>query len=140
MARITVTDLRAIFSTALDDTTLGAFINVANILTNVIPASAANPPLSDAELFEIERWLAAHFADIRDPVAIRSKVGDGEQHSFPYSVTTAWGKGLNLTVYGQQVLVLDRSSFLANLGIPRGTFRAAPREDSKNFTRHLTKD
>ena len=140
MARVTAAGVELIFSTTLTDAQLDAFINTATILVDVVAQNAADcdPDLSASELVEIERWLAAHFASIRDPVSLRSKIGDAEAWHFPAAVTTAWGKALNLTPYGQMAVALDRTGTLANLGKQRASFRAAPRENSENFTDGLT--
>src|SRR3990167_7086656 len=139
MARVTVAEVEEIFDTDLTDAQITAFITVANILVTNTCATSTSPALDTDELKEIERWLAAHFADIRDPIGLRIKMGNAEQWSFPAAVTTAWGKGLNLTPYGQMAIAIDRSGKLAALGLRKGSFRASPREDSDSFTENLTK-
>ena len=54
---VTTEDVKQIFETETTD--LGPFIVAAEQITARLP-SDVNP----AEKFEIERWLAAHFADI----------------------------------------------------------------------------
>lgn len=139
MARVTYDEVKEIFDTDMPADQITAFITAANLLVTNTCATSTVPALSAAELKEIERWLAAHFADIRDPVGLRIKIGDAEQWSFPAAVTTAWGKGLNLTPYGQMAIAIDRSGKLAALGLRKGSFRASPREDSDSFTENLTK-
>lgn len=139
MARVTIAELEDIFDTDLSDSSLSSFINTANLLVTNVLATSTSPTLSAAELKDIELWLAAHFACIRDPISLRAKIGDAEAWHFPAAVTTAWGKGLNLTPYGQMAISIDRTGRLAGLGRIKGSFRAAPREDSDNFTDNLTK-
>jgi hypothetical protein len=138
VCRVTVSEVKEIFDTNIDSGKIQACIKSANIL--VTRKIAVLGELETDELKEIERWLAAHFASIQDPVALRERVGDAEQWSFPASVTTAWGKGFNLTPYGQQAIALDSTNTLATLaaGLIKGKFRASPRENSSNFTPGLT--
>lgn len=139
MSRASVSDVQEILDTDLTSVQITACLTIANLMTTNICAASTNPALGADELKEIERWLAAHFAAIRDPVALRAKIGDSEQWSFPASVTTAWGTGLRLTPYGQQAIAADRSGLLGRAGLMKGSFRAGPREDSKHFTRGITK-
>lgn len=138
--RVTGDEVKEIFDTTLTATQLAPFITAANLLTTNVPGASTNPVLAAEELKEIERWIAAHFACIRDPISLRERLGDAESWAFPASVTTAWGMGLKLTAYGQQAIAMDRTGTLAKLGLMRGSFRAAPRENSSNFTDGLTTD
>ena len=138
MARVTVAEVQEIFSTDMSSTLITAFITTANVLVNSTCA-LADPALGADLLKQVELWLAAHFANTRDPIALRAKVGDAEQTSFPVAVTTAWAMGLKLSPYGQMALALDTSGLLADLGLRKAKLRAAPREDSANFTENLTK-
>lgn len=138
MARVTYEEVREIFDTTLGPDKLTACITAATNLVDHITAADATPAMSTAELKEVERWLAAHFGCIQDPISLRSKIGDSDAWHFPAAVTTAWGKNLNLTPYGQQAVAMDRTGFLANLGLMKGKFRASPRENSDRFTDNLT--
>lgn len=129
-------DMSLIYDTTLTDPQLQAFLDTASVIVTDNLSSAG---LSAATLAQIEKWLAVHLACMRDPIPLRSKIGDAEAWNFPASVTTAFGQGLKLTPYGQQVLVLDYSGKLAKLGLMRATFKAAPREDSDNYSERLTK-
>jgi hypothetical protein len=139
MARVTTSEVEDIIDTDLTDGQITAMIAIANLMVTNGPATSSNPSLGADELKEIERWLSAHFVCVRDPVSLRAKLGDAESWNFPASVTTAWGKGLNLTPYGQQAIALDRTGILAKSGLMKASFRAAPREDSDNYTENLTK-
>src|SRR6185295_20398887 len=103
MARITVDDLRDIFDTDIEYAKLLTFIQTAHVLVNQVVEPKG--VLDSDGLFQVELWLAAHFASIKDPIALRSKIGDSEAWLFPAAVTTAWGTGLKLTPYGQMALV-----------------------------------
>ncbi len=139
MSRVSTDDVRDIFDTTLEDNSILAMISVADSIVSNGPALATNVALTTTELKEIERWLAAHFCCIMDPISLQEKIGDSMARKFPETVTTAWGPGLKLTVYGQQALMMDRSGTLASMGKMKATFRAAPREDSEKFTRGLDK-
>lgn len=54
------------------------FIEVANVLTSEVAtcATAKGKTLSTDKLREIERWLAAHFYSMRDPLFKSNKTAD----------------------------------------------------------------
>lgn|SRR3990167_6565106 len=139
--RVTVEEVKEIFSTTISADKISACITTANQVVTNGPATSAspNPVLTADELKECERWLAAHFANIQDPIALREKIGDSDAWNFPASVTVAWGRGLSLTPYGQMAIAIDRTGKLASLGLRKASFRAAPREDSDAYTENLTK-
>ena len=139
MGRCTIAEVEEIIQTDESDATIQACIDVANLIVTAGPAASSTPALGAAHLKEIERWLSAHFVAIKDPVSLRSVIGDSESWAFPASVTVAWGKGLNLTPYGQQAIAIDLTGELAKLGQKRGSFRAGPREDGSRFSKGLTK-
>lgn len=116
MARVTPAEVREIADIDVAVTNLNPFILVANqLVTELCTASS----LDDDRLKEIERWLSAHFACIRDPQRDNEKAGSvGEK--FQYKVDL----GLNQTRYGQQAMLLDTSNALnnANKGVPRASF------------------
>ena len=140
MARVTVNEVHEVVDTELEYDQVTACIAAANVIVSRTCAASTNPSLTAAELKEIERWLAAHFVCIRDPRELRSSLHDAEAWFFPAAVTTAWGKGLNLTPYGQQAIALDFSGQLANLSKQRASFRVSPRENSNAFTEGQTTD
>ena len=137
--RATVAEVKEIIETDLSDAQITASLTIANILVTAGPAASKSPALGSDHLKEIERWLAAHFVCIRDPVSLRAKLGEAESWNFPASVTVAWGKGLNLTPYGQQAVGIDLTGELAKLGMRQGKYKAARREDSDFYTERLTK-
>ncbi len=86
---------------------LAPFIDTANLLVTDV---CGGFEYSDAKLEMIERWLAAHFYAIRDMRASREQAGSVSQ-AFQYKVDL----GLNVTMYGQQVLRLDTEGGFAAL-------------------------
>lgn len=103
MAVVIDSDVKAILDTEIDTT---PFILAASVLIRQHLA-AANLPAD--LLFELERWLAAHLACVRDArfTQVRSdSVGMTYQQSKP-------GIGLDATSYGSQVKLLDPTGILA---------------------------
>lgn len=70
--------------------------------------------LSDETLEEIELWLSAHFAAIREMRRSQEAVGKANV-SYQYFVAA----DLRNTMYGQQAIVLDHTGTLAAIGQPR---------------------
>jgi hypothetical protein len=83
-------------------------IKAANLLVTDMLASKG---LSADLMKEVERWLAAHFAAMTEQTVAQEGIGDARA---VYEGKT--GMGLQFTRYGQQVMVLDHSGTLANLG------------------------
>jgi len=104
--RVTHEEVLEIIDTDIEDTT--PFITIANLL---VTAKLSGESLEDAHLKEIERWLAAHFVAIRDPRALSEGIGDAR-----VTYTFESGKGLEATPYGQQVLTLDTTGKMKQLG------------------------
>jgi hypothetical protein len=106
MARTTAAKVQAIIQTKAS-ISLDPFIETANHLVTKV-CTSSNYDATDLEL--IERWLAAHFYAVRDPRRLREKAG-------PVSAEYKgkWDLKLNLTEYGQQVLLLDYEGHFAAL-------------------------
>ena len=110
--RVTADEVGAIIDYDTDIITdISAFITAANLTVTAMLSSAG---LSDDQLKEIERWLAAHFIAIQDPRAKSKEFGDSKE-DYEGAVV---GEGLKLTRYGQQVLVLDTSGTMASASGP----------------------
>lgn len=110
MARVTAADVLQIIKTKVDDASIPTFISAANILVT----AKCGGYYPDAELKEIERWLAAHFISVADPRLRSESFGD---NSVVYIATSMVGEGLASTPAGQQVLLLD---YLGKLNKLRG--------------------
>lgn len=95
---------------AILDTTINTqpFIVLAVLL---IDQHLSNQGLSTALMRELQRWLAAHFACMRDPRFTQVKT---ENDSFTYE-HGPMGQGLRSTKYGQQVLAMDPTGILAEV-------------------------
>ena len=107
MARVTDAEVREIIEIDSSITDLTPFITPANL---IVTKECTDSSLDAAQLKEIERWLAAHFVAIRDMRSAREQAGQ-------VSIGYQWKLGLNLqvTMYGQQAIMLDTSGALANL-------------------------
>lgn len=108
--RVTEAEVRMIceVDTAITGATFDVFISAANILVNGIVGLPA------ATLKEIERWLSAHFVSIRDQRV--SSESAGVSQSFQVSL----GLNLQVTMYGQQALMLDTTGYLLRKSLSKG--------------------
>jgi len=86
---------------------LTPFILVANQLVTEL---CTDSDYEDARLKEIERWLSAHFYQIRDQAVASEKAGSVGQN-FQYKI----GLILQQTKYGQMAMLLDTAGNLAQL-------------------------
>lgn len=114
-SRITVADLIEIFDTELTESQLGAFVNSAHYL---IQANLLSSGLGNDILTEIHKYLAAHFASLRDQRIESERVADV---SMKYQGKT--DMYFESTFYGQMALTLDSSGKLANLHLKPATFQ-----------------
>ena len=122
MARVTDYEVKEILDTDIDTT---PFITAANlIVTDILGTSDLNSDL----LMEIERWLAAHLASVRDQQPSRERIGDAEIY---YRGTS--GLGLNATLYGQQVMMLDTTGAMSNIGKKKVLFTAIDLDLDDNY-------
>ena len=114
MARVTQAEVEAI--TDIDSSVdVSPFITTANTLIDSVLLDYGH---SDAMLTLIELWLSAHFAKILELHPAEERVG-------AVGTSYQWKLGLNfqVTMYGQQALMLDTSGILMALqegkGIPK---------------------
>ncbi len=92
----------------LSDATIDAFISASELTVNDVLSSSG---LSSDQLFEIKRWLSAHFAASMQHSLLSRQIGEtSEKYAFLV------GKGLDGSFYGQQVKILDTSGILTNIG------------------------
>ena len=104
--RVSADEVKEILDTTLTDSAIEAFIGAANLTVTKI---LGDEDLTDDELKEIERWLTAHLiACTRERQIMKEAVG---QASVTYAGVTK--TGLDATLYGQQVKLLDTTGLLA---------------------------
>lgn len=103
--RVTPMEVKQIISTTLDPT---PFIMAASTLVDNV---LSGTDLSADTLYEIERYLAAHFMTARQQQVRSQKIGDAQE-----TYSTAFGEMLKSSTYGQMALVLDTSGKLADVG------------------------
>lgn len=107
--RTTAANVKNIIETELSDTIVDAYINSAARLIDTVFSDGA---LGEEILTEIEMWLAAHMiASTREQQTAEAKAGST---SIKYQGNT--GLGLDSTMYGQTVKILDTTQRLADLG------------------------
>lgn len=118
--RVTESEVKEIFET---DKTITAFITTAN---KIVTKNLEGEGLEDDTLKEIERWLSAHLASVYDKknMATEQEIGDA---SVVYG--TKKGLGLDNTMYGQNVKLLDSTGILANLGQKKATIEVIGTSD-----------
>lgn len=105
--RVTSTEVQEIIETDLSPLTINTYISAANLTVSAFLGSST--VLSAAQLKEIERWLTAHLmASTRVRQAQDEKAGEA---SIKYQGKTEMG--LDGTLYGQQVKLLDTTGTLA---------------------------
>lgn len=110
MARVTSSEVKEILNTTL---TLDAFITAANL---IVTDHLGTSGLSAERLKEIERWLTAHFAVVRD---VDENVMSKSTGDASVSIMGKSGLGLDGSRYGQQVKLLDSTGRLSDLGKTR---------------------
>jgi len=104
VARICVVD-----EDTYDEATFeAAFLEPASWLVQDVCEPAYDPAASEAKLEIIERYLAAHFYSVTDPVSISEWIGSVRTF-YEYKVDLH----LNVTRFGQQAMLLDTSGALA---------------------------
>lgn len=111
MARTNAVDVLAIMDVNDSNASLymQAFVNAAN---SIVTANLGSSELGVSTLTEIEKWLAAHLYTIKLGGQVqREKIGETD---ISYNITT--GVGLDSTLYGQTVKMLDTTGILSNLG------------------------
>jgi len=109
VARISAQEVKDIMDISLDNEDITPFINTANIIVNDVLIGQG---YGSNTLVEIEKWLSAHFVSIRSPQVKQEKIGDA---SVVYQSGVV-AKGLESTLYGQQVKLLDYKGVLSSLG------------------------
>lgn len=105
--RVDANEVKEIIDTALGESTIEAFITAANVIVTSLLGSSG---LGTAHLKEIERWLTAHLISCARDRTVRTE--QAGQASITYE-TQPLGKGLDASLYGQQVKLLDTTGILA---------------------------
>ncbi len=112
--RVDSTDVMELFADEAPDASeaqVTQAIKTSNLIINTRLVPALTPsmaPLSEDTLFEIEKYLAAHFVALIDTPRGRETVGGAIAESAQYQVDL----GLLYTKYGQQAVMLDATGTL----------------------------
>ena len=122
--RVNADEVKEIIDTSLSDPVIEAFISAANPTVTELLGSITS--LSAVQLKEIERWFTAHLiACTRERQIDKETTG---QAGATYSGQTEMG--LDATMYGQQVKVLDTSGIMAQrIGKKLASVYAIPTTD-----------
>ncbi len=108
-------DIKEILDTELTAAQLAPFCTAANFLVY----EKVSGTISDEDyLKEIAKWLGAHLAACSLEREVKTE--EAGEYSATYSGTSSLG--LDATLYGQQVKVLDTTGALANLGKKKAYF------------------
>lgn len=110
--RTNATDVLAIMDTDLSEREVSPFITPANL---IVTSKLSSSGLSDELLTEIEKWLSAHLASCLSRSVGKEKIADMEITYDGFKP----GQGLESTIYGSQVLLLDTTGTLGDLGKKR---------------------
>ncbi|MFP4019432.1 MAG: hypothetical protein ACLFUH_09305 [Bacteroidales bacterium] len=107
--RTTVEEVKNILDTDLDDAIIEDYIETANLqVTDTI----GDKGLGEDRLRQIEKYLAAHFV-----VVTRERQAEMEEiDNARIRYAGTFGKYLEMSSYGQQVLILDTTGNLASSG------------------------
>lgn len=104
--RVSEEEVEEIITTSLN---IDPFIKTANqIITNHLTGKG----LSSDTLILVELWLSAHLVACADPQLKEETIGDAKETKNVGPL----GKGLEASVYGQQVKLLDTTGTLAAMG------------------------
>lgn len=112
---VTQEQVLAIMDTSLTESQILPFLTTAQA---IVDSHLASAELSSSLLDEITKYLAAHFACLKSPFAIRKKIWDAEE-TYGYK----GGEGLDATPYGETVKMLDSTGILlSKIGNQNVTF------------------
>jgi hypothetical protein len=113
----TVSELRQILTTSVNDTDLQAFIDSADLF---IQQNLGTSDLGVEILEQITKWFAAHMVfSSRERLSIKEEAGTAK-----IEYAGSYGAGLQSTPYGQMVLTLDTTGFMASLAGKKIKFKS----------------
>lgn len=116
--QITETEVKAIMEDHVDESRLTIFIRTAKLTVDNLLVGKAT--YTDATLTEIQLYLAAHYAA---STVYRQSIRE-ENLTSNVSYNSIKGIGLDATMYGQQVKILDSDNILSDLSKNRAVFRS----------------
>ncbi|MFW5701286.1 MAG: hypothetical protein ACOCWM_06305 [Cyclobacteriaceae bacterium] len=106
--RVTVSEIKEIYPTSLEDDVIEPYIDIANDLVT----EKLTGMHGDERLAIIEKFLTAHLiVTTRDRQATWQELGDARVR-----YTDVFGEGLKSTTFGQTALLLDTNGILASSG------------------------
>lgn len=105
MPRTNKSDVKDIVDTELNDSSIDAWIEMANDLADDI---SVNGSINTNRLTRIEKLLSAHFIRLQEPGVETESVKDAS-----FDFTGDFGMDLNMTRYGQAAKRLDTTGTLS---------------------------
>lgn len=118
----TIANVKNILDTELLDANITAYIAMAD---NMLDAIMAGKTIATAILEDMATWLTAHLIVVSKERQSAKMEIDDTKNTF----TGSFGKSLEGTTYGQQVLILDYTGTFANLGKKMVNFYIVPEDD-----------
>lgn len=108
---VTVAEVQEIIDTTLTEPSITAYISAADSVVQAVLGT--DTTLTANHKKEIEQWLAAHLiASTQEPQISKAEAGGA---SVTYQGVT--GKGLESTLYGQQVLIMDTTGKMRQIEV-----------------------
>jgi len=98
---------------------MGPYIGMAHTVVQANLKALKKCGLTDSELFELERWLSAHFMSTAGKESSGGQKGNlvmEKEDSLQRQYGGQFGKFLEASGYGQHALILDRCGVLAGIG------------------------
>lgn len=108
--RCSSSEVKAVLPDLVEGASVAAHINTAAVLVDRIAVKDTGSVMSVSALKQVEIYLAAHFAALRDP---QYQVKSTGKASATFQGQT--GLGLDLTWWGQQAKLLDFTGLLARM-------------------------
>lgn len=117
--RCSTADVKAVMPDLADGASVSAHIASASVLVDRISDKAEAGVMSTGALRQVEIYLSAHFAALRDP---QYQIKSTGKASATFQGQT--GLGLDLTWWGQQAKLFDFSGLLARIDTDAKTPRS----------------
>ncbi len=106
---ITASDVKKILDTNIADDSIIAYITTAGM---IIDTAYEGEAVADGYKDEMQKWLTAHLIASTQSYPVTREEADGVAVTYQAMQT---GKGLEMTAYGQHVLMMDVKGKLSGI-------------------------